>query len=176
TGENIHTMAMTPKGLIYITDSDCNIINLTTGESIWNKELKYKRAKAVASAYDSKNKRYLISTGEEVVAIDENTGEISSFGTFKFEGKENPNTMLVRNNGILLTSDQNMMMFDFGGTQKFHQYFKAPGKSAAGAILMGALTVASAAASASSYAAAEQNRQVHNMGGGYYRLGNYTSQ
>lgn len=176
TGENIHTMAMTPKGLIYITDSDCNIINLNTGESIWNKELKYKRAKAVTSAYDSKNKRYLISTGEEIVAIDENTGEINSFATFKFQGKENPNKMLVRNHGVLLTSDQNMMMFDFNGNPKFHQYFKAPGKSAAGAILMGALTVASAAASVNSYAAAEQHRQVHSMGGGYYRLGNYTSQ
>ncbi|NLN26312.1 MAG: PQQ-binding-like beta-propeller repeat protein [Bacteroidetes bacterium] len=175
TGENIHTMAMTPKGMIYITDSDCNIINLNTGESIWNKELKYKRAKSVTSGYDSKNKRYLISTGEEIMAIDENTGEVSSLATFKFDGKEYPNNLILRNEGILLTSDQNMMMLDFNGSQKFHEYYKAPGKSAAGAILMGALTVASAAASVSSHMAAEQHRHVHYTGGSYYTLGDYTS-
>ena len=43
TGENIHTMALTPKGMIYITDSDANIIDLKTGESIWNKPIKYKK-------------------------------------------------------------------------------------------------------------------------------------
>lgn len=176
TGENTHTMAMTPKGMIYITDSDCNIINLNTGESVWNKELKYKRAKAVTSGYDAKNKRYLISTGQEIVAIDENTGEVSSLASFKFEGSEYPNKMIMREKGILLTSDQNMLMLGYDGSQKFHQYYKAPGKSAAGAILMGALTVASAAASVNSHMAANQNRQVYNMGGGYYRLGNYTTQ
>src|SRR5690606_29743301 len=34
TGENIHTMASTPRGLIYITDTDANIVDLKTGESI----------------------------------------------------------------------------------------------------------------------------------------------
>lgn len=175
TGANIHTMAMTPKGMIYITDSDCNIVNLNTGESIWNKELKYKRAKSVTSDYDSKNKRYLISTGEEIIAIDENSGEINTLAKYKFQGKEYPNTLLVRDEGILLTSDQNILMLNFDGSQKFHEYYKPPGKSAAGAILMGTLTVVSATASASSYMAAERHRQVSYSGGGYYRLGDYTS-
>src|SRR5690606_28029812 len=69
-----------------------------------------------------------------------------------------------------------MLLLGYDGSQKFHEFYKAPGKSAAGAILMGALTVASAAASVSSHMAAEQHRQVHSMGGGYYRLGNYTAQ
>src|SRR5690606_39464043 len=77
---------------------------------------------------------------------------------------------------ILLTSDQNMLLLGYDGSQKFHEFYKAPGKSVGGAILMGALTVASAAASVSANMAAEQHRQVHNMGGGYYRLGNYTAQ
>lgn len=176
TGDNIHTMAMTPKGMIYITDSDCNIVNLSTGESIWNKELKYKRAKSVTSGYDAKNKRYLISTGQEIVGIDENTGEVSSLASYKFQGSEYPSEMIMRKEGILLTSDQNMLFLGYDGSQKFHEFYKAPGKSVGGAILMGALTVASAAASVSANMAAEQHRQVHNMGGGYYRLGNYTAQ
>src|SRR5690606_10435768 len=90
TGENIHTMASTPKGLIYITDSDANIVDLSTGESIWNKPIKYKKASAVASAYDAGHQRYLISTGQEVVAINENSGDISTLADIKFNEKEAP--------------------------------------------------------------------------------------
>merc|ERR1711974_175850 len=39
TGENILTMAETPQGLIYITSEDANIVNLETGEQVWNKPL-----------------------------------------------------------------------------------------------------------------------------------------
>lgn len=166
TGENIHTMALTPKGMIYITDTDADIINLTSGESIWNKPIKYKKAKSVASAYDSKNKRYLISTGEEMVAIDENSGDISTLATYKFEGKESPNNVIMRNGGILLSSDQNMLMLGFDGSQKFHEYYRPPGKSAAGAIFAGVMGVAAATMSAAAAAEANQNRN---------RLGYYTS-
>ncbi|HZH69425.1 MAG TPA: hypothetical protein VFD80_03135, partial [Flavobacteriaceae bacterium] len=49
TGEDILTMAQTPQGLIYITGSDANIVNLKTGDQIWEKPLQYKRADAVSS-------------------------------------------------------------------------------------------------------------------------------
>src|SRR5690606_186550 len=126
--------------------------------------------------YDAKNKRYLISTGQEILAIDENTGEVSSLAAYKFQGSEYPNKMIMRNEGILLTSDQNMLFLGFDGSQKFHEFYKAPGKSAAGAILMGALTVASAAASVNSHMTVNQYIQVYNMRGGYYLLVYYTTQ
>ncbi|HEY8387277.1 MAG TPA: PQQ-binding-like beta-propeller repeat protein, partial [Parasegetibacter sp.] len=152
TGENIHTMATTPKGLIYITDTDANIIDLKTGESIWNKPIKYKKATNVASTYDSKNKRYLISTGAEVVAIDESSGDISTFASIKFEEKEVPTKIQARDNGILLSSDQNMMLLNFDGSKNFHQYHKSPGQSTFMKIAAGALAVASTAmASAAAY-------------------------
>ena len=119
TGENIHTMALTPKGMIYITDEDANIINLETGESIWNKPIKYKRAKAVTSVYDPSHKRYLISTGEELMAIDEDSGDISSMASYEFKEKEDPTHFEVRDNGLLLSSDQNMMLLDFDGSKSF---------------------------------------------------------
>lgn len=159
TGENIHTMALVPKGMIYITDTDANIINLKTGESIWSKPIKYKKAKAVCSTYDSKNKRYLISTGEEMLAIDEQSGDISTLSTYKFGEKEHPNSLQARDAGLVLTSDQNLMMLNFDGSQKFHEYHRSPGKSAAGAIFAGALGAASALAmTATAYTAgANQN-------------------
>ncbi|MEZ4839821.1 hypothetical protein [Flavobacterium sp.] len=166
TGENIHTMALTPKGMIYITDTDADIINLKSGESIWSKPIKYKKARSVASTYDKEHQRYLISTGEELLAIDENSGDISTLASYKFEGKESPFKVMTRKEGILLSSEQNMMMLGFDGTQKFHEFYKAPGKSAAGAIFAGVMGVASVAMSAATAAEAQQHRNS---------LGSYTS-
>lgn len=166
TGENILTMAQTPQGLIYITSEDANIVNLETGDQVWSKPLKYKRADAVSSDYDAKNSRYLISADENLYAVDENSGEVSTLAESEFEGNEVPSGIEVRTGGILRTSDQNMMMLDWSGSKNWHEYRRAPGKSAFGAILMGALAVASAATATAAYAEANRNRNV---------LGQYTS-
>ncbi len=148
TGENIHTMALTPKGLIYITDTDADIINLDDGESIWNKPIKYKKALAVASGYDKAHQRYLISTGDEVVAIDERTGDITSLASVAFKEKEAPTSLAVRDDGILLASSQNLAMIDFDGKDKFHAYHKSPGQGGFIKAATGVLAVASMAMSA----------------------------
>lgn len=160
TGENIHTMALTKQGVIYITDEDANIINLTTGESIWNKPIKYKRAKAVTSTYDAAHKRYLISTGEEMIAIDENSGDISTLATYAFEEKEDPTHLEVRNDGLLLSSDQNVMMLNFDGSKKFHEYYASPGKSTFAKIAFGVLAVASTAMAMQTAAVAGANKNA----------------
>ncbi len=166
TGENILTMANTPQGLIYITSEDANIVNLETGEQVWKKPLKYKRADAVSSTYDAKNDRYLISADEKLFAIDANSGESSLLTESNFDGKEDPTGVEIRDGGILLTSSQNMMMLDWDASVNWHEYYRAPGKSAFGAIMMGALAVASAATATAAYAEANANRN---------KLGNYTS-
>ncbi|MFI1772072.1 outer membrane protein assembly factor BamB family protein [Thalassobellus citreus] len=148
TGENIHTMALTKQGMIYITDSDADIINLETGESIWSKPIKYKRAKAVTSVYDATHSRYLISTGEEMIAIDENSGDVSTLASYSFDEKEDPTSLEIRDKGLLLSSDQNMMMLGFDGSEKFHEYFRSPGKSAFAIVALSALALASTAAMA----------------------------
>ncbi|NLN95200.1 MAG: PQQ-binding-like beta-propeller repeat protein [Bacteroidales bacterium] len=174
TGDNIHVMANTPKGLIYITDSDCNIVDLKTGESIWAKELKFKRAKLVTDTYDPDRHRYLISTGTELISIDENTGDINHLAEYKFKGSEYPNSIEIRKEGILLSSDQNMLLLNFDGTQKYTLFYQAPGKTAAGAILAGTMAVASTAVAVGSSVSAELHRDVNNIGGGHYALGDYT--
>lgn len=146
TGANIHTMALTPKGMIYITDSDADIINLTTGESVWDKPLKYKNAGVVTSDYDSKNDRYLICTGNEIKGIHGSSGEVNTLASIKFDGKESVTNMMVREDGILVTSNQNVQLFDFDGDSKYHSYYQAPGKSTGGKILAGVGGLAAAAA------------------------------
>lgn len=165
TGENILTMAQTPQGLLYITSEDANIVDLNTGDQVWSKPLKYKRADAVSSDYDKKNDKYLISADDKLFSIDANSGNFELLTESKFEGKEDPTGVEVRGDGILLTSSQNMMMLDWSANKTWHEYHRAPGKSAFGAILAGVTAVATAATAASSYHAANQNRN---------RLGYYT--
>lgn len=166
TGEDILTMANTPQGLIYITSEDANIVDLKTGEQVWKKPLKYKRADAISSTYDKRNSRYLISADEKLFAINENTGDVKNLAESKFDGKEDPTGVEIRNDGILLTSSQNMQLLDFDGNKTWHEYYRAPGKSAVGAIIAGVTAVATATTSVAASHAANQHRNS---------LGNFTS-
>jgi len=167
TGKNILTMAQTPQGLIYITSEDANIVNLNTGDQVWKKPLKYKRAGVVNSDYDSKNDRYLIAADEKLFSIDANSGTSELLAEADFDGKEDPTAIEMRGNGILLTSDQNMMLLDWQGGTSWHEYKRPPGKSAFGAILAGAMAVATATAALG--ASAEANVYERN------RLGQYSA-
>ena len=158
TGENILTMAETDQGLIYITSEDANIVNMTSGEKVWEKPLKYKRADAVSSDFDAKNNRYLISADEKLFAVDASSGKVTDLANSKFEGKEAPTAVDVRDGGILLTSDQNLMLLDWDGKEGWHEYYRAPGKSAFGAILAGVTAVASAAGSVAAANSSINNR------------------
>ncbi|MFC7356627.1 PQQ-binding-like beta-propeller repeat protein [Jejudonia soesokkakensis] len=158
TGENILTMAETDQGLIYITSEDANIVNLDTGEQVWSKPLKYKRANAVSSTFDKKNNRYLISADDELFAIDATSGDVSTLAESKFDGKEDPTHVEIRDGGILLTSDQNMMLLDWEGKQGWHEYYQAPGKSALGAIIAGVTAVAAATTAMAAANSSMQNR------------------
>lgn len=161
TGENIMVMAHTPQGLLYITGEDANIVNLSTGEQVWNKPLKYKRAVSVASTYDSKNDRYMIAADGKIKAIDANSGDVSDFAECNFEEKEDPNTMQIRNGGVFLSSSQNMAMYDFTGGESYKVYYKSPGRSTFGKIMGGVMAVASTAMAASTAAVAGANRSAY---------------
>src|SRR5690606_37431319 len=110
TGENILVMAESPQGLIYITGADANIVDLKTGDQVWKKPLKYKNSAAVASTFDSSKNRYLIAADDTVFAIDANSGDVSELAKVKFDEKEAPNAMEMREGSIFLSASQNMMM------------------------------------------------------------------
>lgn len=155
TGPGIQIMARVNKGVLYISQTNTDIINMETGESVFGKAVKYKNSKAVTSTYDENRDRFLVSCKDGVYEIDGNNGEYNLLTkNIKFEGKEDPTSISVRQGGILLTSDQNLTMLNFQGDEKWHTYYKAPGISTVGKIFMGALAVSSfALASASAYQA-----------------------
>ncbi|OUR94307.1 hypothetical protein A9Q87_01270 [Flavobacteriales bacterium 34_180_T64] len=150
TGANIQLMARVPKGVIYISESSADIIDMSSGESVFGKPIKYKKSTAVANAIDKDRNRFLLSCKDGIYEIDGDTGTYNLMNSeINFDGKEVPSHMEVRADKILLTSDQNLMWLDFDGSESDHVYHRAPGKSAFGAILVGALTAASAAATIS---------------------------
>ena len=155
TGPAIQVLATVPKGLLYISETDTDILDINTGESVFGKALKYKRSKAVTSTYDSNRDRFLLSCKDGVYEIDGNNGEYNLINSdIKFDGKEVPTGIQVRDNGILLTSSQNLAMIGFQGENKWNVYHRAPGKSAVGAIFMGALALAATAVTVSESASA----------------------
>lgn len=146
TGPGIQIMARVDKGVLYISESDTDIIDMNTGESVFGKAVKYKNSKAVASAYDETNDRFLVSCKDGVYEIFGNTGAYNLLtNNVGFEGKEDPTSLDVREEGILLSSEQNLTMLDFDGKEKWHVYHKAPGISTFGKVFLGALSVASTA-------------------------------
>ena len=78
--------------------------------------------------------------------------------------------MTVRKRGVLLTSDQNIMMFDFEGNEIFHLYHNSPGRSTFGKVMGGMMAVASTAMTAAMSASAGANRTGY---GGINDLSSY---
>ena len=160
TGENIMIMAETPQGLIYITSEDANIVDLKTGDQVWNKPLKYKNSAAVASTFDAAKNRFLIAANETVFAIDADSGDVTELADAKFDEKEEPNTMQMKNGNIFLSSSQNMMLLGSNGDKMYHEYFKSPGQSGFVKVLAGVVAVASTAMAMSTAARAGANRSA----------------
>jgi hypothetical protein len=149
TGANIQLMARVPSGVLYISESDTDIIDMNSGESVFGKPIKYKKTKSVASTYEEARNRFLITCSDGVYEIDGENGEYNLINSsLKFDGKEAPSDIEVRSNGILLSSSQNLMMLDSNGEENWHVYHRAPGKSAFSVVLLAAVTAASVTANA----------------------------
>ncbi len=149
TGANIQLMARVPSGVLYISQSDTDIIDMSTGESVFGKPIKYKKTKSVASTFEEARNRFLITCSDGVYEIDGENGEFNLINSsIKFDGKEAPSDIEVRSGGILLTSSQNLMMLDANGEEDWHVYHRAPGKSAFSVVLLAAVTAASVTANA----------------------------
>ena len=158
TGENIMVMAESPQGLIYITSEDANIVNLETGEQVWDKPLKYKNSEAVASTFDKDNNRYLIVANETIYAIDASSGNVKEIAEIKLEEKEEANHIEMRNGNMFLSSSQSIMMLSSDGNQMFHEYYKSPSNSGFIKALSGVVAVASTTLAMAHSAKAAMNK------------------
>ncbi len=142
------TTEVVPKGILFITTHEVNIVDPRTGSVVLANAIESggpkRMDKVVPFPFTSNNdKLYVFSTKEGIVKeLDKNTGNVRSLNTAKLElgGKEIPKYIDAYEEGIVLSSDQNVVMIGYDGLLKFNSYFTPPRQSG----LMRALAAAEA--------------------------------
>jgi hypothetical protein len=148
-----------PKGLIFITSEEMNILDPATGMLLLDKSINTNPALTA----DGGDKLYAFDVKEGMVKmIDKSSGSVNTLSktAIKFEGKENPAGIELRESGLFIFSEQNVAMLDFEGNLKFQNYFPAPRESGFRRALMYAQAVRAAYISANSYYASAQLKKV----------------
>jgi outer membrane protein assembly factor BamB len=158
---DIRDLQIAPQGLYYRTSDEINILNLENGDKTWRKGFKVKQC--LGTNIDEKSG--YVFANETIYKVDFSTGEINEWvKNVKMEGNEDPTGLQIRQNGILLTSDQNATLYNNEGKVVWHSFVKAPGRTGMGKVLSGLGGLAAA-----TMAAAEAGRSAQlSYAKGYY--------
>lgn len=164
---------LVPKGLLFITTREVNILDPVSGALVWPNSIEAgstldgDKIRPFPTGDRGDGKMYVYSPKEKgVFEIDKNAGTFRKITPAKieFEGKELPHTIDVVKDGLILSSDQNLMKIGFDGLVKFFRYYPAPRQPALVRALLAAQAVRAAyiGAAASAYSAAfsEASRQT----------------
>lgn len=153
-GQVIRTID-TPNGILYITTEEINILDPATGTLHFTKPL----ACNPNMMQQKDDLLYLFDKKEKVVkAVNIQTAEIKNITNeqLKLEGKESPSNFELRENGILLSSEQNVALFDYNGSKVFQEYYEAPREPGLKRALLIAQAARAAYIGANAYYAAGQ--------------------
>ena len=149
---SIRDLQIVPTGLYYRTEDQINILDMESGEKTWAKGMNVKN-----NAGANQNKTGYVYANETIHKVDFEKGDITEWITgINFNGKEEPSSLQVRDNGVLITSDQNARLYSFDGKQVWHTYEPAPGRTMAGKMMSGLGGLASAAIAAQQMAQSAQ--------------------
>lgn len=149
----IRDLQLFPQGLYYRTTDEINILDLESGDKTWKKGFKVKNC----TGDNASDRNGYVYANNIIYKVDFEKGEIGEWVSgVQFDGKEEPSMLQVRENGVLLTSDQNARLYSFDGKQQWHAYHPAPGRTMAGKLLSGLGGVAAAAMAAQQTAQASQ--------------------
>lgn len=157
----IRDLQVVPQGLYYRTSEEINILDISSGDKTWKKGFKVKNC----VGDNASAKMGYVYGNEKIYKVDFTTGDLNEWvSSVNFDGKEDPTSLQVRENGVLLTSDQNAALYDNDGKLVWHAYNKAPGRTGMGKVLSGLGGLAS-----SMMAAAEMSRSAQlSYAKGYY--------
>jgi outer membrane protein assembly factor BamB len=162
---NLVRSEMVPKGLLFITTKEVNILDTNTGSLVWENSIEAgttfnsEKVRPFPTGDRGDGKMFVYSPKEKgVFEIDKQAGTFRKITPAKieFEGKEMPHTIDVVKDGLVLSSDQNVMKMGFDGLVKFFKYYPAPRQPALMRALLAAQAVRAAyiGAAASAYSAA----------------------
>ena len=155
---------LTPKGLLFSTTREVNILDLNSGNLLWPNSIEAggpssgEKVRPFPVAHEGDN-LYVYSPQEGgIFRVNKKDGTIKMMTSAKvdFEGKENPGMIDVFDDGLVLFSEQNIMKFGFDGKMIYKKYYPAPREPALVRALYAAQAVRAAyiGAAASMYSAA----------------------
>jgi hypothetical protein len=149
---------MTPSGLLYMTSREVNVLNISSGKTSIDKEIRTNPSlidqnEDLLYAYDN--------SSSTIKILDKKTGLISKLSSaINFEGKEFPLSLSIRDNGILISSSQNLALVDYSGKTTFQTYLEAPREPGIIKALRYAQAIRAAYIGAVSYAGAAAYQSV----------------
>lgn len=156
---------LVPKGLLFVTTKEVNILDTNSGSLLWENSIEAgnpfnsDKVRPFPTGVSEDGKVYVYSPKEKgVFEIDKQAGTFRKITPAKieFEGKELPNSIDVVKDGLVLSSEQNVMKLGFDGLVKYYKYYPAPRQPALMRALLAAQAVRAAyiGAAASAYSAA----------------------
>jgi outer membrane protein assembly factor BamB len=137
-----------PKGILYATTHEVNILDIQTGTTVLAASIESGGPTRLGKILpfptaDRDNKLYVFATRDGIVKeLDKATGQVRNLNSTRLElgGKELPKSLDAFDEGVVVCSDQNVMMVGYDGLLKFSNYFTPPKQSG----LMRALALAEA--------------------------------
>lgn len=146
-------------GLGILTTESFDMLNIQTGDLLLSKSIDTAPGLTDQSGSDL----YVFDTKKSLVRKvnldDASETEITS-DKLKLDGKEDPSSLEVRDNGVLVTGEQNLALFGFDGSTIFQVYYPAPRESGLNRALLVAQGIRAAYIGANAYAAAGQIQQA----------------
>jgi outer membrane protein assembly factor BamB len=140
---------LTPKGLLFTTTKEVNILDTNTGNLLWENSIEAGNPfnsdvpRPFPTGDNGTGKMFVYSPKEKALfEIDKQAATSRQITTTKveFEGKEVPGSIDIFAEGVIMMSEQNIMKFGSDGSVKYHKYYAAPREPA----LMRALVAAQA--------------------------------
>lgn len=179
----------TPKGLLYTTTEEVNVLDIMLGKRLLDKGI----STLPSLTAHKDNVVYVFNLNDNtLLALDKTTAAIKLVTAgIKFEGKESPQNIELRDNGIWVSSSQNLALVGFDEKIAYQKYFEAPREPGIIRALQYAQSVRAAyigaaaySASASLQSAGQQAKANNDQSGGvvlegigsaYGELGNSAS-
>ncbi len=179
----------TPKGLFYITTEEMNVLDIVTGNLLLDQGIPTLPTLTAQKG----NAVYVFNLKDNTLLELDKTNlslKVVTAG-IKFEGKESPQNIELRNNGILVSSSQNLALVGYDGKIAYQKYFEAPREpgviralqyaQAVRAAYIGAVAYTASAAFQSAGQQAKANEEeasgviLEGIGSAYGELGNAAS-